>query len=139
MSLIFLTPVLIRHRWQLKTVIFLHWCNMCCSIDLFVALRITIISLMSCCVYCSYAKCPSSERRYGECRGAHFAPHFMDILEVATEKRRKRFEKNLCNFFLPFSVLPSLNFANLSGSLKKGRKEFLRCIMMRNWTLKSHL
>jgi hypothetical protein len=22
----FLTPVLIRHLWQLKTVVFLHWC-----------------------------------------------------------------------------------------------------------------
>jgi hypothetical protein len=29
----FLTPVLIRHLWQLKTVVFLHWClNTCCSI-----------------------------------------------------------------------------------------------------------
>jgi hypothetical protein len=28
------TPVLIRHLWQLKTVIFLHWCliRACCSI-----------------------------------------------------------------------------------------------------------
>jgi hypothetical protein len=25
----FLTPVLIRHLWQLKTVVFLHWCLMC--------------------------------------------------------------------------------------------------------------
>ncbi len=22
----FLTPVLIRHLWQIKTVVFLHWC-----------------------------------------------------------------------------------------------------------------
>jgi len=22
----FLTPVLVRHLWQLKTVVFLHWC-----------------------------------------------------------------------------------------------------------------
>ena len=30
-----LTPVLIRHLWQLKTVVFLHWCLICavvCSI-----------------------------------------------------------------------------------------------------------
>jgi hypothetical protein len=26
---IFSTPVLIRHLWQLKTVVFLHWCLMC--------------------------------------------------------------------------------------------------------------
>ncbi len=25
----FSTPVLIRHLWQLKTVIFLHWCLLC--------------------------------------------------------------------------------------------------------------
>jgi hypothetical protein len=25
----FLTPVLIRHLWQLKTVDFLHWCLIC--------------------------------------------------------------------------------------------------------------
>jgi hypothetical protein len=25
----FLTPVLIRHLWQLKTVVFLHWCLIC--------------------------------------------------------------------------------------------------------------
>jgi hypothetical protein len=25
----FLTPVLIRHLWQLKTVISLHWCIIC--------------------------------------------------------------------------------------------------------------
>jgi hypothetical protein len=25
----FSTPVLIRHLWQLKTVVFLHWCLMC--------------------------------------------------------------------------------------------------------------
>jgi hypothetical protein len=24
----FLTPVLIRHLWQLKTVVFLHWCQL---------------------------------------------------------------------------------------------------------------
>jgi len=29
MLLIFSTPVLIRHRWQLKTVVFLHWCLIC--------------------------------------------------------------------------------------------------------------
>ncbi len=26
MWLIFSTPVLIRHPWQLRTVVFLHWC-----------------------------------------------------------------------------------------------------------------
>jgi hypothetical protein len=26
MLFIFSTPVLIRHLWQLKTVVFLHWC-----------------------------------------------------------------------------------------------------------------
>ncbi len=25
----FLTPVLIRHLWQLKPVVFLHWCLIC--------------------------------------------------------------------------------------------------------------
>ncbi len=25
----FLMPVLIRHLWQLKTVVFLHWCLLC--------------------------------------------------------------------------------------------------------------
>jgi hypothetical protein len=25
----FLTPVLIRHLWQLEAVVFLHWCLMC--------------------------------------------------------------------------------------------------------------
>ncbi len=29
MSFIFSTPVLIRHLWQLKTVVFLHWCLIC--------------------------------------------------------------------------------------------------------------
>jgi len=25
----FLTPVLIKHLWQLKTAVFLHWCLIC--------------------------------------------------------------------------------------------------------------
>jgi hypothetical protein len=25
----FLTPMLIRHLWQLKTIAFLHWCVIC--------------------------------------------------------------------------------------------------------------
>jgi hypothetical protein len=29
MLLIFSTPVLIRHLWQLKTVVFPHWCQIC--------------------------------------------------------------------------------------------------------------
>jgi hypothetical protein len=29
MLFIFSTPVLIRHLWQLKTVVFLHWCQIC--------------------------------------------------------------------------------------------------------------
>ncbi len=29
MLFIFSTPVLIRHLWQLKTVVFLHWCRIC--------------------------------------------------------------------------------------------------------------
>jgi hypothetical protein len=29
MLFIFSTPVLIRHLWQLKTVVFLHWCIIC--------------------------------------------------------------------------------------------------------------
>ncbi len=29
MLFIFSTPVLIRHLWQLKTVVFLHWCLIC--------------------------------------------------------------------------------------------------------------
>jgi hypothetical protein len=29
MLFIFSTPVLIRHLWQLTTVVFLHWCLMC--------------------------------------------------------------------------------------------------------------
>jgi hypothetical protein len=29
MLFIFSTPVLIRHMWQLKKVVFLHWCLMC--------------------------------------------------------------------------------------------------------------
>ncbi len=29
MLLIFATPVLIRHLWQHKTVVFLHWCIIC--------------------------------------------------------------------------------------------------------------
>ncbi len=29
MWFIFSTPVLIRHLWQLKTVVFLHWCLIC--------------------------------------------------------------------------------------------------------------
>jgi len=27
--LIFTTPVFIKHLWQLKTVVFLHWCLIC--------------------------------------------------------------------------------------------------------------
>ncbi len=27
MLFIFSTPVLIRHQWQLKTVVFMHWCQ----------------------------------------------------------------------------------------------------------------
>jgi hypothetical protein len=34
----FLTPVLMRHLWQLKTVVFLHWCLIC-------AVLLTIIRL----------------------------------------------------------------------------------------------
>ncbi len=35
MLIIFSTPVLIRHLWQLKTVVFLHWwSNMGCPIKL---------------------------------------------------------------------------------------------------------
>ncbi len=29
MLFIFSTPVLIRHLWQLKTVVFMHWCLIC--------------------------------------------------------------------------------------------------------------
>ncbi len=29
MYFIFSTPVFIRHLWQLKTVVFLHWCLIC--------------------------------------------------------------------------------------------------------------
>jgi hypothetical protein len=29
MWFLFSTPVLIRHLWQLKTVVFLHWCLIC--------------------------------------------------------------------------------------------------------------
>ncbi len=29
MKFIFSTPVLIRHLWQTKTVVFLHWCLLC--------------------------------------------------------------------------------------------------------------
>ncbi len=29
MMFIFSTPVLIGHLWQLKTVVFLHWCLIC--------------------------------------------------------------------------------------------------------------
>ncbi len=29
---IFSNPVLIRHQWQLKTVVFLHWCLICIGI-----------------------------------------------------------------------------------------------------------
>ncbi len=29
MLFIFSTPVLIRHLWQLKTVVFQHWCLIC--------------------------------------------------------------------------------------------------------------
>ncbi len=29
MLFIFSTPEFIRHLWQLKTVVFLHWCLMC--------------------------------------------------------------------------------------------------------------
>ncbi len=29
MLFIFSTPVLIRHLWQLKTIVFLHWCLIC--------------------------------------------------------------------------------------------------------------
>ncbi len=25
----FLTPELIRHLWQLKTIVFMHWCQIC--------------------------------------------------------------------------------------------------------------
>jgi hypothetical protein len=41
MLFIFSMPVLIRHLWQLKTVVFLHWCLICavlldtCAIDKF--------------------------------------------------------------------------------------------------------
>ncbi len=29
MLFILSTPMLIRHLWQLKTVVFLHWCQIC--------------------------------------------------------------------------------------------------------------
>jgi hypothetical protein len=32
MLFIFSTPVLIRHLWQLKTVVFLHWCPICAAL-----------------------------------------------------------------------------------------------------------
>ncbi len=32
MLFIFSTPVFIRHLWQLKTVVFLHWCLICTEI-----------------------------------------------------------------------------------------------------------
>ncbi len=32
MLFIFSTPVLIRHLWQLKTVILLHWCLICAAV-----------------------------------------------------------------------------------------------------------
>ncbi len=37
----FLTPGLIRHLWQFKTVVFLHWCLMCA-----VLLTVTLLALM---------------------------------------------------------------------------------------------
>ncbi len=39
MLFIFSTPVLIRHLWQLKTVVFLHRCLICA--DLFIAIFVT--------------------------------------------------------------------------------------------------
>jgi hypothetical protein len=32
MLFIFSTPVLVRHLWQLKTVVFLHWCLICAAL-----------------------------------------------------------------------------------------------------------
>jgi hypothetical protein len=32
MLLVFSTPVLIRHLWQLKTVVFLYWCLICAAL-----------------------------------------------------------------------------------------------------------
>ncbi len=39
MLLIFSTPVLIRHLWQLKTIVFLHWCLICAP--LFLKVQVT--------------------------------------------------------------------------------------------------
>ncbi len=39
MLFIFSTPVLIKHMWQLKTVVFLHWCLLCTVLLLLNAVR----------------------------------------------------------------------------------------------------
>jgi hypothetical protein len=44
----FFTPELIRHLWQLKTVVFLHWCLMCALLYVFVQGCIITIRLPYC-------------------------------------------------------------------------------------------
>ncbi len=43
MLFIFSTLVLIRHQWQLKTVVFLHWC-LICNVPLLKTNRLTYSS-----------------------------------------------------------------------------------------------
>ncbi len=44
----FLTPALIRHLWQLKTVVFLHWCLICSAFfcQIHVKLKIFFFSVI---------------------------------------------------------------------------------------------
>ncbi len=50
----FSTPVLIRHLWQLNTVVFLHWCLICA---LLLSRRLTVLNDFSWEIYCGILIC----------------------------------------------------------------------------------
>jgi hypothetical protein len=54
MLFIFSTPVLIRHLWQLKTVVILHWCLICAVLLMSCAhLPCLLPALSASCLVCS--------------------------------------------------------------------------------------
>jgi hypothetical protein len=46
MLFIFSTPVLIRHLWQLKTVVFLHWCLICPVLSMPTMLSVVMLNVI---------------------------------------------------------------------------------------------
>jgi hypothetical protein len=79
MLFIFSTPVLIRHLWQLKTVVFLHWC-LICAVSLFTFFKAHCLKNTSFKYFCHFLQTGSS--------GWTRAIDKMAVDEMSLDKRR---------------------------------------------------